>query len=63
MYFVASLIGYNVWVMINALLYTEPMMRIKNSPPLIELDSVLAILVDTLTGAAQGPGRRRDPLE
>ena len=56
LYFVASLIGYNVWVMINALLYTESMMRIKNSPPLIELDSVLAILVDTLTGPAQGPG-------
>ena len=61
LYFVASLIGYNVWVMINALLYIESMMRIKNSPPLIELDSVLAILVDTLTGPAQGPGPPPEP--
>lgn len=56
LYFVASLIGHNVWVMINALLRIESKMRIENSPPLIELDSVLAILVDTLTGPAQGPG-------
>jgi len=59
--FVASLIAYNVWVMINALLYAESMMRIKNSQPLIELDSVLAIPVDTLTGPAQGPGPPPDP--
>ena len=61
LYFVASLIGYNVWVMINTLLYIEFMMRIKNSPPLIELDSVLGILVDTLTGPAQGPGPPPEP--
>ena len=61
LYFVASLIGYNVWVMINALLYIEFMMRIKNRPPLIELASVPGILVDTLTGPAQGPGPPPEP--
>lgn len=54
--FAAALMVYNAWVVINALLYAETLMRIENSPPLIELDSVVGILVDVLTGPAQGPG-------
>ena len=59
--FATALMVYNAWVLIDVLLYGETMMRIENSPPLIELDSVLGILVDTLTGPAQGPGPPTPP--
>ena len=35
LHFAAALMVYNARVVINALLYAEAMMRIKNSPPLI----------------------------
>lgn len=56
LFFVACLMAYNACAVINALLYHETKLRIENSPPLIELDSVLAILVDVMVGPAQGPG-------
>ena len=56
LFFVASLMAYNACAVINALLYHETKLRIENSPPLIELDSVLGILVDVMVGPAQGPG-------
>ena len=56
LFFIACLMAYNACAVINALLYGESKLRIENSPPLIELDSVLGILVDVMVGPAQGPG-------
>ena len=56
LFFVACLMSYNACAMVNALVYRDTMIRIENSPPLIELDSVLGILVDAMVGPARGPG-------
>lgn len=54
--FAATLIMFNVWVLINAILDSESRMRTRCAPPPCPLGSVLGILVDAFGVFPTGPG-------